>query len=75
MIWVALLLAVPITALAVLGTWIDESARRAVQRRNDRALGRQVPARCPVPGRPTCTRTRCLHWDDATGCLHPRREA
>ena len=71
----ALLLPVPLAALAVLVGWMSESKRREVQRRNDRALGRQVPARCPVPGRRTCIRSGCMHWADATGCRHPRREA
>ena len=78
------LLAVPLAALAVLVGWMSESKRREVQRRNDRALGRQVPARCPVPGRRTCIRSGCLHWagppaaathagrrHDAAGVRHP----
>ena len=68
---VVFLLALPLAALAVLFAWIDESNRQKVLRRNDRALGRQVPARCPVPGRRTCIRSGCLHWSDTTGCRHP----
>lgn len=62
-----------IWALSASVSLITKPTRREVQRRNDRAIGRNVPGRCPV-GWPTCIRARCEAWDDSTGCQHPRRE-
>ena len=46
LLW-ALLLAILLTAFGMLADWMKESGRRDVQRRNDRALGRQVRSDAP----------------------------
>ncbi len=70
---ISLVAGLVIWALSACFSLITKPTRREVQRRNDRAIGRNVPARCPV-GWPTCIRARCEAWDDPTGCQHPRRE-
>ena len=73
MLAISLALGLVICALSACFSLITKPTRREIQRRNDRSLGRNVPARCPV-GWPRCIRTRCEDWDDRTGCQHPLRE-
>ena len=69
----SLAVALVICALGACASHITKPTRRETQRQNDRSLGRNVPARCPL-GWPTCIRARCGDWDDPTGCQHQRRE-